>query len=174
MEKPRITFRRNKNLRDIIGQTTIVNNQIHRKTNHKIGSCQPCLSWKDNLCCKQVLRSKTIKSCSTNETFKIFHNTNCKSSFVIYVLECTKCNIQYVGKAETQFSLWLNNHRKDATNPSPNAILAAKHFHNGDHNFICNAKFTIIESINDKQKTHTEKQKILLKRESYKHYHHAD
>ncbi|WP_215897154.1 hypothetical protein, partial [Acinetobacter baumannii] len=95
-EKPSIAFRRNKNLRDLIGQTTIANNKVHRKTKHKVGLCQPCLSRPDNLCCKQVLRTNTIKSSSTNESFKIFHNTNCKSSFVIYVLQCTMCNVQYV------------------------------------------------------------------------------
>ena len=41
-------------------------------------------------------------------------STNCKSDFVIYLLECKKCHIQYVGKAETDFNLRLNNHHKDA------------------------------------------------------------
>ena len=46
--------------------------------------------------------------------YKIFHNVNCVSSLVIYLKECILCNKQYVGKAETNFNVRLNNHRKDA------------------------------------------------------------
>ena len=28
-------------------------------------------------------------------------------------MECTKCKLQYVGKAETELNLRMNNHRKD-------------------------------------------------------------
>ena len=38
---------------------------------------------------------------------------NCKSDFVIYLLECKKYHLQYVGEAETDFNLRLKNHRKD-------------------------------------------------------------
>ena len=27
--------------------------------------------------------------------FQIYHNLNCKSKYAIYLLECTKCKIQY-------------------------------------------------------------------------------
>ena len=41
-------------------------------------------------------------------------STNCKGDFVIYLLECKKCPIQHGDKAEADFSLRLNDHRKDA------------------------------------------------------------
>ena len=31
--------------------------------------------------------------------------TCCKSEYIIYLLECILCKIQYVGKAETAFNL---------------------------------------------------------------------
>ena len=49
-----------------------------------------------------------------------------KSEYVIYLMECTLCNKQYFGKAETVFNVRLNNHKKDIKNP--NAILACRHF----------------------------------------------
>ena len=67
----------------------------------------------------------------TNKTFKIYHRVKCKSSLVIYLLECYICNIQYVGKSETPFNIRLNNHRKDVKNP--NAMPACKHFNRHDH-----------------------------------------
>ena len=45
--------------------------------------------------------------------FTISHQVNCKSNFVIYLLECKKCHIQYEGNAETDFNSRPNNHRKD-------------------------------------------------------------
>ena len=41
-------------------------------------------------------------------------------------MEHTICNLQYVDKNETPFSIRLNNHRKDVKDPK--AILADKHF----------------------------------------------
>ena len=70
---------------------------------------------------------------------------NCKSSFVIYLLECYICNIQYVGKSETPFNIRLNNHRKDVKNP--NAIPACKHFNRHDHDFNNHGKIIIVEQL---------------------------
>ena len=79
---------------------------------------------------------------ASGETFKIYHRVNCKISFVIYLLECYICNIQYVGKSETPFNISLNNHRKDVKNP--NAIPAWKHFNRHDHGFNNRGKIIII------------------------------
>ena len=84
-------FRRNKNLRDIIGQTTLKNNRVVRKNKHcSSGKCTPCRTRNNNLCCNQVLSTSTFKSQQTQEVFQIFHKTNCRSKFVIYLLECKK------------------------------------------------------------------------------------
>ena len=60
-------------------------------------------------------------------------------------MECTVCNKQYAGKAETAFNIRLNNHRKDAKDSSP--ILACRHFQQQGHNFNCHAKFIIIDKL---------------------------
>ena len=43
----------------------------------------------------------------------IFHDLNCKSKLLKYLMECRICRIQYIGKSETEFNIRLNNHRKD-------------------------------------------------------------
>ena len=48
-------------------------------------------------------------------------------------MECTLCNKQYVGKAETPFHIRLNNHRKDTKDP--NLVLACRLFQQQCHNF---------------------------------------
>ena len=160
-------YRRNKNLKDIIGQTTLRNNKVVRKNKTLTpGKCSPCRSRYNNLCCKQVESTTVFTSHQTQQTYKILHNTNCRSTNVIYLLQCQKCKIQYIGKTENPFNIRLNNHRHGANYPTEDTIPAAKHF-STNHVFIRDAKFTIIEQIKDSSKTKEEKRSILLRRENF-------
>ena len=64
-------------------------------------------------------------------------------------MECTKCKLQYVGKAETELNLKINNHRKDVL--KLNAIPADQPFAQRDHDFNTDAKFVIIEQLQKKK-----------------------
>ena len=57
---------------------------------------------------------------------KIFHNRNFKTEYAVHLMECAKCNLQYVNKNKTPLNIRLNNHRKDLKYLK--AILADKHF----------------------------------------------
>ena len=63
------------------------------------------------------------------------------------MLECTKCKIQYVGKAKTEFNIRpkYNNHGKDVWKPE--AIPASRYFSGKNHNFNTHAKFILIEQM---------------------------
>ena len=64
----------------------------------------------------------------------------------IYLIECTLCNKQYVGKAQTAFNIRLNNHRKDTKNP--NKIQPCRHFQQQIHNFNnSHVKLIIIDKL---------------------------
>ena len=63
--------------------------------------------------------------------YKTFHNFNCTRNYVTYLMECILCYNQYVGKAETNFNIRLNNHQKDAK--KVDAIMACKHFKQESH-----------------------------------------
>ena len=103
---PILAFCRNKNVRYIIGTKLIENGKVKRKFSNKIqGKCTRCLANNRTLCCKQVVHTTTFRSNQTNGIFQIYHNLNRKSKYVIFLLECTKCKIQYVGKAETENSI---------------------------------------------------------------------
>ena len=123
-----IAFRKNKNLKDILGQKNIRNGKVERKLNikNKKGWCRPCHSRNFNLCCQQVKNTNSFKSNQTNEEFKIFHLVSCKSKFVIYLLECVLCAIQYVGKSEWPMNIRLNKHRNDVFREE--AIEVCQHF----------------------------------------------
>ena len=113
-----IAFRKNTSLKQLIGTNTIENNQkfLTPSQTTTAGQCTPCYtSWL--LCCQQVLKTTTFTSIQTRETFTIFHQVTCHSNYLIYLLECIMCKIQYVGNYETSFNIRLNNHRKDMKKP---------------------------------------------------------
>ena len=167
-EKPIIAYRRNPNLRDMIGQTTMKHNKVERKSKKvQKGRCSPCLSRPNNLCCKQVTSCTTFKSNKHERVYQILHNTNCHSTFCIYLIECTKFKVQYIGKSETKFNIRLNNHRNDAYHPSNDTIPACKHFSNDQVDFNRHAGFTIIEQIKNNNKSSEQKRVILMRRENF-------
>ena len=50
-------------------------------------------------------KTSTFTGTQDSKVFDIFHTVNCQSTFVIYIIECKICKLQYVGKSETAFNL---------------------------------------------------------------------
>ena len=91
----------------------------------------------------------SFKSQQSNEIWNIIYNVHCKGECAIYLIECTLCNLQYVGKHEILFNIRLkNNHRKDVNDPK--AILADKHFQKSGPRSNEHARFTIIDRLTKK------------------------
>ena len=145
-EEPSTDFKRHRKLKKLIGSNCIENGKIKRaKNTFTIGKCSPCSLKTGNLCCSQLTSTTTFIRQQTKKKFKVYHKVNCKSEYVIYLMECTLCNKQYVEKAETGFNINLNNHRNNTKNAK--AILACRHFQEQGHNFNSHAKFEIIEKL---------------------------
>ena len=150
-EPPILAFRRNRNLYDLLGCKNIVDGKLQRLSNNKkIGFPAKCFSKAGNLCCKHVLHTQSFKSGVTQKTYHIFHDLNCKSRLLVYLMECRICGIQYIGKSETEFNIRLNNHRKDVNRQ--NAPQADQNFcliKLPNHNFNQHAGFTLIEQLDN-------------------------
>ena len=158
-----IAFKRSRNLQEIIGGHTVKQGKVFKKNLAGInGKSVPCSSTRPSLCCTQVLNTQTFMSQKTKRTFNIFHKLPCKSQYVIYLMECILCKIQYVGKSETPFNLRLNNHRKDVYNPK--AIPACNHFKIHGHKFMKHAKFTPIEQLAEISNVSKDTLRLRLKR----------
>ena len=163
-EPPMIAYRRNRNLRDMIGSNTIVNNKKVLKKKQKVGKCEPCNSRGGNLCCKQIRTTTSFKSAQNNRIFNILHNVNCKSTNVIYLMECTLClKSQYIGKAEWTLNRRINSHRNDVWRVD--GPPCDKHFQLPNHNFTKHAKFTIIEKLEKPSSSKTYNRKLLEHKE---------
>ena len=148
-ELPIIAFRRNRNLQDILGKKTIVNNRKQLRQNiNQNGYLKPCNFKLNNLCCIQVQSASTFRNTVTCKTFKIYNKLNCKSKYLIYLMEYVLCNKQYTDKNLKQpLILRLSNRRKDVN--KQNLLQADQHFRLHGHNFNKHAKFTLIEQLND-------------------------
>ena len=107
----------------------------------------------------------TFISQQTKRKFKIYHQVNCKSEYVVYLMECALCNKKCVGKAETAFNIRLNNHRKDTKNS--NAILACRHFKQQGHKFNSHVKFIIIDKLVNTSSSKDILRERLIQRESF-------
>ena len=82
---------------------------------------------------QSIIITNYIYQPTKKKKFKIYDKVNCKSEYVIYLMECALCNKQYVRKVETVFNIRLKNHRKYTKNPK--ATLTCRHFQQQRHNF---------------------------------------
>ena len=126
------------------------------------GKSEPCNTSKPSLCCKQVIDTSKFQSYQTQQLYTIFLKPNCKSKFIIFLMECAPYRVQYVGKAETAFNIRRNNHRKDVNNPK--SIPADLHFKKPGHSFNLHAKLTLIKQLSNIHTTDKGTLKFRLKR----------
>ena len=79
-------------------------------------------------CCKTYGKfTATATSSTTGERIKLRQRTTCKTSNVIYLLECSKCNEQYVGETGYPVHHRGNQHRSDIKDGHKN-IPSVRHF----------------------------------------------
>ena len=164
-EKPFIAYKRNPNLHQLIGGHKIEKDKVVKRTQKAGGKCTPCGA-NNCKCCMQLKSTHIFKNRHNNKEYKIFHRVNCKSSNIIYLLECMKCNGRaYVGKSETAMNLRTNGHRSDAK--KHHKLAVDTHFLEPGHDFTRDAKFTIIEKIMKTELRGTFLTNLLLRREDF-------
>ena len=87
---------------------------------------------------------------------------------VISMIECTKCNLQYIGKSETSANIRLNNHRNHVKTAVNSCELTDHFLHNQtSHRFDRDINITIIEQIRKDSMTKERKTELLLAREVF-------
>ena len=158
-----MAYRRPLSLQDRLVSTRFntVNNTLVPRGCEACG--KPKCSW-----CKGINKTTTFTSSNNNKTFKIFHSVNCQSSWVIYIIECNICNLQYIGKSETAFNLRLNNHRNHIKKGISSCELTEHFLHNKrTHNFDNNVIITIIEQIRKDNISNEQKKDLLRHREIF-------
>ena len=159
-------YKRNRNLRDEIGQTRISRNRVVRKRELNRGRCSPCNGRSDCMCCTHIINT-TFFTCRSGNRYEIRHRTNCRSKNAIYQGLCLKCNEeQYVGKVETQgTNRRVNKHRNDVNRPD--SIAIDRHFNQPGHDFNRDFRIIVIEEVTKKNMTKDQMRELLLRREDF-------
>ena len=67
---------------------------------------------------------------STGETRPIKSNLTCDTKNLIYIIQCNRCNLQYIGETKRRLKDRFNEHRRTIDNPDAKSepTTAAKHF----------------------------------------------
>ena len=83
-QKSITAYRRNENFGNlIVGSKKILDGKVVRKNNSKKQLyCRPCFTRRDNICCRQVLKTRTFTSYRKDHT----SFTYCNAEFVNYNL----------------------------------------------------------------------------------------
>ena len=74
---------------------------------------------------------KNFKCSANGQIFDINHEIKCTTKNVIYVICCTKCNQQYVGKTSGTFRARMDAHRSAINNSKDTAV--SRHFRQPGH-----------------------------------------
>ena len=82
--------------------------------------------------CRHIQPIKAFKSSVTGKTYPIKATANCKTANVVYVIECIKCNKQYVGETENALHIRMNGHRSDIKHRHLEKPVAS-HFNSEGH-----------------------------------------
>ena len=148
---PLVANRRPRNLKELLTKATLKSPERH-KGSHGCGRprCKTCA---------HVKMGTSFKSTITNERFRARVDATCKTSNVVYLIECTKCSKQYVGETENPLHLRMNGHRSDYYRKLPDKPVAV-HFNTVGHTFE-NLTVMVIEQLGSAP---TERRKV---RESY-------
>ena len=95
--------------------------------------------------CAHMKLGTSFTSKITNERFRANVDATCKSSNVVYLIECVKCKKPYVGEMENPLHLWVNGHRFEYYRKLPDKPVAS-HFNTLGHTFE-NLTIMVIEDL---------------------------
>lgn len=81
--------------------------------------------------CQHFKNTSFFKSTTTKKCYKIRHSFSCNSKNIIYLITCTKCKKQYVGKTTRPLKERINHHRTSIFTQQKRYISI--HFNFPDH-----------------------------------------
>ena len=94
---------------------------------------QPC--GRNCFCCKYIKTATNITSFHNGKSFRTRASGNCRTTGIIYLIECRRCHLQYVGQTGTELKTRLCNHISSIRRQDPEQPVA-QHFSSSNHQ-IC-------------------------------------
>ena len=86
---------------------------------------------------------------STGETRTIKSNLTCDTENLIYMIQCNRCNLQYIGETKRRLKDRFNEHRRTIDNPNTKSkpTTAAEHFLSSPNHIATDMQLIPIEKI---------------------------
>ena len=127
-----IAYRRNASLRDLLVHSTLSHENSSSQQPAGIKKCNHprCLT------CSFLQEGQTNYTFfTTNEARKITDSISCHSKNLIYLIECTKCHLQYIGETKRQLNERFGEHRRSILNHHQLSITTpvSLHFNQAGH-----------------------------------------
>ena len=91
-----------------------------------------------------VTPTQIAKSVS-GASIKLRCSTSCKTTNVVYLITCTKCGKQYIGKTPDYLNQRMNGHRDNWKHKRFERSPVAEHFCSPEHDFLNHAVLCCLE-----------------------------
>ena len=111
-----------------------------------VGCAVPCNKRRCE-CCLYLKSASDFDSRYSSCEFTITGKLDCNSTNIVYLIECKKCEEQYVGETSKPLKTRLNNHVSDINGYKGTSI--AEHFNQLDHNGVEDLQITPILQVPD-------------------------
>ena len=108
---PLVAYRRCKNISDILVRANLPEPTNTDQSRSPSGSFR-CNKTSCTVCPFIDDGRNQYSFYSTGQTFEIKSHITCETSNVIYMIQCTKCNLQYIGETKRRLKDRFNEHRR--------------------------------------------------------------
>ena len=126
---PLVAYRRPRSLKDLLVRASIrLPENILHEGSRQCGR-RRCKT------CAHVRTGTDFTSAATGKKFSARVSATCKTSNIIYLIQCRKCKMQYVGETENPLHLRMNGHRSDYYRRLPDKPVARHFFNTPGHTF---------------------------------------
>jgi hypothetical protein len=123
-DKFMVAFKRPKNLRDLLVHSRLtMTNQEHGTTRCNRPRCQIC---------ECIQCTNQFRNIRTSEVYRTQGHITCASKYVIYLINCLKCQKQYVGQTSQSLRARAMQHRNYIRNKDEHRPTSI-HFNQVDH-----------------------------------------
>ena len=101
----------------------LVRSRFTNKTQDTVSQC----GGKCCTTCEQIIVENSFKFKATNRPFKVTHDIDCNSKFLLYVLTCMGCSKNHIGKTRKKLRKRMNLQRQHIRDKKYRISLVSAH-----------------------------------------------